>query len=106
MHLHLCRLAEHGLSTAGRKADLEERLQTFNATASQPAGAAAPLGIAVTGSATESSKPPGKGTRAPKSRQPLEGKLVKGGKRKNFVRLQLRVCSTSMSQAVPQKDMT
>ena len=75
MRLQTCRLAEHGLSTSGRKADLAARLQAH------VAGAAAdvPQGLPA------SSAAPAHGAGFAQG-----GLMPKGGKRKNFVRMNLK----------------
>ncbi len=80
----LCRLKELGLSTAGNKKDLEARLQHSAASAAglQQLGPSAPQ----PDSAAE--KPRGKG------RAVASTGVFKAQKRKNFVRINLKVWPT------------
>ncbi len=80
-----CRLAQHGLSTSGRKADLAARLQAHEA------GAAAPT---ATGPAAASAAP-NQGAGFAQG-----GLMPKGGKRRNFVRMNLKA-SLLLSMLVP-----
>ena len=69
----MCRLAEHGLSTSGRKADLAARLQAHEAGAAATEGLPAPSAAPVHGAGFAQG-----------------GLMPKGGKRKNFVRMNLK----------------
>lgn len=85
-----CRLAELGLSTSGRKADLEQRLH--NACNGQ-AGASSSAGMG-----TQMSNAPNQVSRVP-NKQPSSA-VFKAGKRKNFVRINLKVCLELIDTAI------
>jgi hypothetical protein len=87
------------LSTAGRKAELEERLRAFEAQhdSTEDAGRVSDdIEITHRPEADQNMRGVKMGQKAPHSLS-VKPKLVKAGKRKNFVRLQLRVSSLTPS---------